>query len=520
MLAIGQPAPPILLVSEDLDVIRTVLAGVYDLFGFDAPPNAQEARGRQVLIWGTRSETSAALAATMLPCASSVGVVDASADGWPSPGNVLIERLTAASLVEWLRARCQAVATDRKTRVGRPHSGGAPVETVQPESASSSLQSMPLECNSKGLPEPTITNVAVILTHHPRYRGHIWFDDFRRKIMFDAEGGARPWNDSDDLAVLAFINNTLLLSKIGLMTTTNAVHMAAFMNRRNSVLDYLNGLTWDGTERLSHWVADYLGCPNTPYTQAAGSNWLISMVARAFRPGCQADHMPVLEGLSGRGKSSALAILGGEWYRAAPQAFGSKEFFEVIQGAWLVEIPDMVGFGRREHSQIISAITTRSDSYRASYGRHAEDHPRTVIFVATSETDEYLQDSRGVRRYWPLRCAEIDTAGLAAVRDQLFAEAIMEFKRGATWHEMPAEETRNEQEARQELDPWMDRIAQFCASREKVVVTEVLDLCLEIETQKRTRIEQMRVAKCLQRLGLICKLERVGLTVQRVYRRP
>ncbi|HTU59505.1 MAG TPA: VapE domain-containing protein, partial [Polyangiales bacterium] len=173
----------------------------------------------------------------------------------------------------------------------------------------------------------------------------------------------------------------------------------------------------------------------------------------------------------------------------------------------------------REHSQIISAITTRSDSYRASYGRHAEDHPRTVIFVATSETDEYLQDSRGVRRYWPLRCSDINLQALTSARNQLFAEAVRAFKSGATWHEMPAEETRGEQELRQEMDPWMDRIAQFVASRDRVVVTDVLDICLEIEKQKQSRAEQMRIAKCLQRLGFVSRVEKISGTAKRVYRR-
>ncbi len=186
------------------------------------------------------------------------------------------------------------------------------------------------------------------------------------------------------------------------------------------------------------------------------------MVARAYVPGSKADHMPVLEGKMGRGKSSFLEILGGEWYDALTTAIGDKDFVQSLQGVWLVEIPDMAGFGRREHSQIIATITIRKDRYRASYGRYVENHPRGCILSATSETSDYLKTGAGRRRFWPLRCTDIDLDALLAQREQIFAEAVSRYRAGTTWHEMP-EGTEDEQTARIEPDLWGEKILNHAA---------------------------------------------------------
>ena len=421
------------------------------------------------------------------------------------------------SRIEDARARIDADL--QRAELARTKSTAANGADSRAESVYVTYERLGLSRSSNGQPYPTVANVAIILATHEQFAGKIWRDAFRGKIYHSTDGDARPWCDADALRLTAWINHSLQMPKVGLQVVHHAVDLAAANDQRNSVTDWLSGLVWDGTERLSYWLDDCLGVARTPFTEAVARNWLVSMVARAYRPGCQADHMPVLEGLSGAGKSSALAILGGEWYKAAPQAFGTKAFCEVIVGAWLVEIPDMVGFGRREHSEIISAITTRSDSYRAAYARHAEDHARTAIFAATSETDEYLQDSRGERRYWPLRCTEIRLDALRELRDQLFAEAVVYFSRGDDWHSVPAIEARAEQSAREEIDIWMDKIADFVASRTSVSVTEIATTCLSIPHGQQSRSDQMRISKCLKKLGFSCRLERDGSKVSRVYRR-
>jgi len=499
--------------------------------------------GRSVTVWpdadAPGAKAAQAIMALLQPIAGQLYLIDPAGhhEGWDI-ADAVADGWSGEALDAWVfdnrqpvlpadvpRETSEAAAPGpSRARVGRPRPAREPVsvqgESTPCESAQFvSWKSLALSCTDNGAPHPTLANASLVIQQHPELQGKIRFDIFRQQIRTTFSGPEREWTDADDKNLTVWIQQRMKLNKLGLTTIKEAVEHAAGCNAFNSLTNWLSGLEWDREPRLATWVSDCLGVRIDPYSVAAGRNWLISMVARAFKPGCQADHMPVLEGRMGTGKSSLLELLGSPWFSALPEAFGSKDFFQAIQGQWLIEVPDMTGFSKREHSHIIAVITTRTDRYRASYGRRTENHPRQCVFSATSETDDYLQDSRGIRRYWPLRCQAIDLEAMAAQREQLFAEAVHEYRAGASWHEMPAEKTESEQVDRQNFDVWFDQIAAYCEGRERVTVTEVAGTCLYIEIPKQSQIDANRIAKCLKTLGYINTIERDGKQVRRVYRR-
>jgi putative DNA primase/helicase len=125
------------------------------------------------------------------------------------------------------------------------------------------------------------------------------------------------------------------------------------------------------------------------------------------------------------------------------------------------------------------------------------------MFAATSETDDYLQDSRGIRRYWPVRCQTIDLEVLRAQREQIFAEALIRYREHATWHEVPETETTEEQRDRITQDPWQNRIAAFLTLRREVQIEEILSdsNCINMAKERQTRREVLRVAAILREIG-------------------
>ena len=174
----------------------------------------------------------------------------------------------------------------------------------------------------------------------------------------------------------------------------------AFRNRRNCVRDWLESLKWDQVPRIEHFFENHFGAD----PRAASANFWISLVARVCRPGCQVDNMVVLEGPQGIRKSSALRVIGGEWFTEQHESATGKGFFEVLQGKLLVEVSEMDSFSRAEVTKVKQIITCTNDRFRESYGRHAKDHPRQCIFVGTTNRDDWNTDVTGARRFWPIAC--------------------------------------------------------------------------------------------------------------------
>src|SRR5262249_2451934 len=154
--------------------------------------------------------------------------------------------------------------------------------------------------------------------------------------------------------------------------------------------------------RLDDWLTLYCGAEPDDYMHAVGRCWMISGVARAYEPGCQADAVLIFEGEQGAGKSSALAILGGPFYSDDIAELGTRDAAMCTHGIWIVELAELDAMGRAEISRIKAFLSRRTDRFRPPYGHHVIEAPRQCIFAGTVNLNTYLKDETGGRRFWPV----------------------------------------------------------------------------------------------------------------------
>jgi putative DNA primase/helicase len=493
--------------------------------------NWEVLRGRRVVIWPDNDEpgrkAAAIIAARLSSIATEIRVArpdSSQPDGW-DVADAIRDGWEKQQLVDWLKSQLgppveKTTSSSPTELTSSDRTAEASLEPQQRRSHLVSLAALDLERNERGVPYPTVANCSEILRNYADFAGRIWFDDFRGAIYHTFRGAvAQRWTDSETRALTVAIQKQLKLEKFNTHLILEALQHAAECNRRNSLVAWLDSLSWDGVERLDSWLQDCLGVELSEYTLAVSRNWPIAMVARAYRPGCKMDTMPVLEGISGLRKSQFLSILGGEWYKALSMQFGEKDFLQAMRGAWLIEIPDMAGFNRAEHGKVIAVLSTAVDTYRVPYGREPEDVPRTCVFAATSEDDDYLSDMRGKRRYWPLRCTDINLDTLRQQRAQIFAEAIVRYRAGNSWYEMPTS-AAEEQLDRAIGDEWSDVVLEkaeelwirYAASPVGSAITakKILVDCLGFDIIDVTEVQCRRVSAILRRAGWRRKRRKYG----------
>jgi hypothetical protein len=94
---------------------------------------------------------------------------------------------------------------------------------------------------------------------------------------------------------------------------------------------------------------------------------------------------------------------------------------------------ELVSMRKTEVEKVKAFLTARTDHFRPPYGRRTADIPRQNVFAASTNDQQPFVDSTGNRRFWPVRCAQLDVEGIRRDRDQLWAEAYHRFKQGEVW---------------------------------------------------------------------------------------
>jgi putative DNA primase/helicase len=264
---------------------------------------------------------------------------------------------------------------------------------------------------------------------------------------------------------------------------------------------YLKALEWDAVPRMNEWLTMYMGAKGADeYLAVIGRRWLISAVARVMRPGCQADHTLVLEGLQGAGKSRtarALAV-NPDWFSDRLPDLHTADAAIQLAGRWVVELAELAAVRHTASIESSKAYLTRThDVYRPPYGRRSISVPRQCVFIGSTNEATYLRDRTGNRRYWPVRCGDIDIEKLEEHRDQLWAEAYVAYHNSEPWHldsdERALAESEQEQrvivsELEYEVGVYLDRME--AAGIREIEVKQVLTSGLGLDVEKADYVER------------------------------
>ena len=296
----------------------------------------------------------------------------------------------------------------------------------------------------------------------------------------------------------------------------DAVISCCVANRRDPIQEQLDELQrrWDRRPRLETWLTTYLGVEDTPLHRAFGLLTLKAMTRRARQPGCKYDTILVLEGPQGAGKSTVPALLAGsaDYFSDQPiLAAQGREVAELVEGVWVYELAELEGIRRADAPKLKAFASRTHDRGRGAYRRFKDGQPRRCIFIATTNDAEYLHDTTGNRRFWPVTVGAVDLAALARDRDQLLGEAAALEAQGGTlvldeglWPDAEAAQVE-----RVASDPWADEIAlklgdyirRDAQGRPAVHSQVIMSEILQLPAAQKHAMYSTRVRRAMHGLG-------------------
>ena len=302
-----------------------------------------------------------------------------------------------------------------------------------------------LGTTEKGGVRNSIKNCLTVFQHDPLLSGAIAYNlltdrtDVVKPIGYDRSPSA-SMTDTDMKYIRLYLEeNYDLTSEKKIM---DAADLAAHQNSYHPIRDFLNSLTWDGTERIRYCLHHFLGAEADEYTFQALRLFLLGAIHRAFRPGCKFEVMLCLVGGQGAGKSTFFRLLAGkdEWFSDDLRKLDDENVYRKLQGHWIIEMSEMIATANAKSiEEIKSFLSRQKEVYKIPYETHPADRLRQCVFGGTSNAMDFLPlDRSGNRRFLPVQVcpeqAEVhileDEAASRAYLQQVWAEAMTIYRTG------------------------------------------------------------------------------------------
>jgi predicted P-loop ATPase len=367
----------------------------------------------------------------------------------------------------------------------------------------------------------------------PIYLGvDVRFDTFRDCIMI-AQTGTHAWRefrDTDYFRVSTELERGKGFSSISRETMRDAVEFVAKEASFDSAELWLTSLpAWDGVPRIERFLPDYFNSPDSPYTQAVSLYCWTALAGRVLMPGTKADMVPVLVGAQGCGKSSGVAALvpSPDHYAEIDLSLRDTDQSRKIRGKLVGEIAELRGLAGRDQESIKAFVTRQFEEWTPKYKEFNTKFPRRLLFIGTTNQDDFLFDETGNRRWLPVRVGRVDVAGIKRDLLQLWAEARDVYRSSGIAHAGAERLAIKEHAAHYSEDVWQEPVQKWLdqpvnGQRRGDAPFSIADLLthgLAMETSHQNVRDQMRVARILKHLGYERRIMKARGIAQRLWTR-
>ena len=268
------------------------------------------------------------------------------------------------------------------------------IEAAPPPRSVEEVKAM-LESTEKGGVRNSIQNCLTVFQYDPILSGAVAKNllteriDLLKPIGRKRRTGSKAMTDTDMKYIRLYLEKTYGLTSE--KKIADAADLAADANSYHPIRDYLNGLVWDGKERVRYCLRHFLGADTDNYTFQSLRLFLLGAIHRAFCPGCKFEVMLCLVGGQGAGKSTFFRLLAvkDEWFSDDLRKLDDDNVYRKLQGHWIIEMSEMIATANAKSiEEIKSFLSRQKEVYKIPYETHPEDRLRQCVFGGTSMPED------------------------------------------------------------------------------------------------------------------------------------
>lgn len=386
----------------------------------------------------------------------------------------------------------------------------------------------------QGRIESTAGNVQKALQRPDIGGARIAYDQFKDLVLvaFGDDSQWRPLRDTD------YFRLRIELEKRGFKgpgtdIIREGVHHVAEVNSFDSAIEWAKGLKWDGQPRVRNFMFRYFGVEASAYAESLSIYLWTALAGRCLVPGVKADMTPIFVGDQGAGKTRGVFALAPEEGSFVEVNLEHRDdnLARSLRGKLIGELGELRGLMTREAESIKAWMTRTHEEWIPKYREFATRFPRRLVFIGTTNDDEFLGDATGERRWLPIRVGKVDVEAIERDRDQLWAEGIEMFNAGGVqWQE--AQSLAKDEHAHYKVhDTWESAIVGWLETDEMdgtegikrgdkpFKLHDVMVSALNMNVQNIARRDELRAGRVLRMLGYEKKLVRDGLQVFKGWQR-
>lgn len=371
--------------------------------------------------------------------------------------------------------------------------------------------------DKQGRKESVLFNLTNALSASHYTGWQIRYDTFRDEIVIAPDGVNDCWRSftDADYTELRLMLEMKGFKPIGREMMRDTIHMVAERNQFDTAQLWLESLKWDGVKRIEKFLPNYFGAADNAYTLAVSQYMWSAMAGRVLVPGIKADMAPILQGLQGKQKSTAIEALAPHPDFFAEISFTEKDddVARAMRGLLVAELAELRGLKSKDEESIKAFMSRRHEKWVPKFKEFKVIMPRRVIFFGTTNKDDFLADETGNRRWLPFEVTCADAEAIARDRALLWAEARELFKaEGVMWQD--AQRLADaEHKYFAQVDVWEDTIENWLYSADfeenspsekpyiKLIDVLVGALGMEVRTIKAS--DEWRAGKAMRKLGYV-----------------